>query len=688
VGSLFFNKNSQYIEIVLEDDVVVDILWNCASRYASCTLNGAGAYKIPQIVQSNGKTQGFNAVWIVNIEPSTLSSSYQNLSVQEATAMIDHDDFELILDVRNMDEYELGHLYNAVSMPLATVGNRTEELQAYRDSNILVYCGVGGRSVQAAEILADNDFTNVYNMKGGIVEWMQADCQIYTYYNYISVDNGKNGKDRMAIEPYLLFQALCPCQNEPVPELPDNIDPTLMPENVDLEMVVNTDTSIIVSGTFEADGITYKMVYNRTLLWSYEKFTGNCNRTAFLFSSEMTVSSEGIDDITFSSYTISYAVRSDDYKVTLYTELSSLSEENYERASTTVAYVPNGETQSIVSKETVAFNSTVTLLETFQLLSDVCKETSKLYKNCDASELVALSQGYHILDNELNQFHNIAKQNIKAYDKPILNNSATILDSTCSETCSFVCGGIGALLCTAGCFPAAIICGPWWPVCVAACEIGCNAAAGVMCTAFCDYFCGDGLPNWSTLVCAGVCSGLCSQCSVEPFFCTFICGTLCEEVCKAIVKGLTPSPINTPSEPITYYVSNVYDWTVHGYGAVNNRQGLLGSVPDGSYVQLYGGNRNDGGQIIGYMNAVAHGDIWVYGYSGTGYYTHFYVYVSNDYVNWQLVKVQTVYGDGKGADWISCGSYSGNFRYIGLAAIDDNGMSANIYIDAVNVIAW
>ncbi|MDR2204203.1 MAG: S1 family peptidase [Nitrososphaerota archaeon] len=138
--------------------------------------------------------------------------------------------------------------------------------------------------------------------------------------------------------------------------------------------------------------------------------------------------------------------------------------------------------------------------------------------------------------------------------------------------------------------------------------------------------------------------------------------------------------------PIHQYVSGIESKTTLGYGAVNNWNGLIGNTPDGSYVQLYGGNYGDGGHVVGQMNSVSSGDIWVYAYSGNGYYTHFYTYVAYNYNGpWTLTKVQTVYGNGGGAQWINCGYANSGFRYIGLAGYDDNGMSANIFIDAVLV---
>ena len=140
-----------------------------------------------------------------------------------------------------------------------------------------------------------------------------------------------------------------------------------------------------------------------------------------------------------------------------------------------------------------------------------------------------------------------------------------------------------------------------------------------------------------------------------------------------------PSP---PPDP--YYVSSITHTQAYGYGAVNNQNGLTGNSNDGSYVQLWGGNYNDGGQIVGWMNQEAHGHIYLYGHSGDGYYTHLYVYVSyNNNNDWTQTSVQTV--SGTNDRWIDCGSYSGNFRYIAIVGIDNNGMSANIFLDSVKV---
>jgi len=99
-----------------------------------------------------------------------------------------------------------------------------------------------------------------------------------------------------------------------------------------------------------------------------------------------------------------------------------------------------------------------------------------------------------------------------------------------------------------------------------------------------------------------------------------------------------------------YWVTNVVSTTKYGDGSIANPDGLAHSYNDGNFVQLYGGNPDDGYEIVGAMNGDAHGHIYLWGYSAAGYYTHLYVYVAyNSGGPWYqpTIGVQTVnYNDG------------------------------------------
>jgi rhodanese-related sulfurtransferase len=76
-----------------------------------------------------------------------------------------------VLDVREHDEWELGHAPDAHHVPLSSVPDHIDSLP--RNEVIVCVCRSGGRSARAAEFLADNGF-DVRNLAGGMRAWQDA----------------------------------------------------------------------------------------------------------------------------------------------------------------------------------------------------------------------------------------------------------------------------------------------------------------------------------------------------------------------------------------------------------------------------------------------------------------------------------------------------------------------------------
>jgi len=74
-----------------------------------------------------------------------------------------------ILDVRQPNEYESGHISGSKLIPLPDLTERLHELDPKKPT--VVYCAIGGRSRIAAQMLAGNGFDNVYNISGGFKTW-------------------------------------------------------------------------------------------------------------------------------------------------------------------------------------------------------------------------------------------------------------------------------------------------------------------------------------------------------------------------------------------------------------------------------------------------------------------------------------------------------------------------------------
>ena len=91
---------------------------------------------------------------------------YQQISQEEAKEMMDSQEV-LILDVREQNEYDSGHIPGAVLLP---VGSITEESAAEvipeKDATVLVYCRSGNRSKTAAKTLAELGYTGIYEFGG------------------------------------------------------------------------------------------------------------------------------------------------------------------------------------------------------------------------------------------------------------------------------------------------------------------------------------------------------------------------------------------------------------------------------------------------------------------------------------------------------------------------------------------
>jgi rhodanese-related sulfurtransferase len=80
----------------------------------------------------------------------------------------------LILDVREENEYNSGHILNARLIPLLKLKERLGELERYRDKPVVVVCRSGSRSATACALLGNRQFGQAYNLAGGMMAWQKA----------------------------------------------------------------------------------------------------------------------------------------------------------------------------------------------------------------------------------------------------------------------------------------------------------------------------------------------------------------------------------------------------------------------------------------------------------------------------------------------------------------------------------
>ena len=92
------------------------------------------------------------------------------MTVRQLKARIDAGTAPFVLDVREPQEYQINRIPGSVLIPLGELPQRFHELD--KDAEIVTQCKMGGRSAKAAAFLRQQGFTNVKNLTGGILAWV------------------------------------------------------------------------------------------------------------------------------------------------------------------------------------------------------------------------------------------------------------------------------------------------------------------------------------------------------------------------------------------------------------------------------------------------------------------------------------------------------------------------------------
>ena len=102
--------------------------------------------------------------------PVDSEASYQQISMDEAIAIMESESDYIILDVRTPEEFADKHIPDAINIPNETIGTEDIPELPDKDQLILVYCRSGNRSKQASEKLVRLGYTNIVEF-GGINDW-------------------------------------------------------------------------------------------------------------------------------------------------------------------------------------------------------------------------------------------------------------------------------------------------------------------------------------------------------------------------------------------------------------------------------------------------------------------------------------------------------------------------------------
>ncbi len=94
-----------------------------------------------------------------------------DITVEELKAKFDNKEEIILLDVREPIEHQSFNLGGTL-IPLGHLINKIDDFEEFKDKEVIVYCRSGKRSATAKSFMIQKGFTNVRNLEGGVLDWI------------------------------------------------------------------------------------------------------------------------------------------------------------------------------------------------------------------------------------------------------------------------------------------------------------------------------------------------------------------------------------------------------------------------------------------------------------------------------------------------------------------------------------
>lgn len=96
-----------------------------------------------------------------------------DITVQELKQKLDNKEEFVFIDVREPHEYAEYNI-GAKLVPLGEIPNQIDEFEDHKSDEIVVHCRSGARSAAAQEFFRKAGYTNVRNLTGGVLAWIDT----------------------------------------------------------------------------------------------------------------------------------------------------------------------------------------------------------------------------------------------------------------------------------------------------------------------------------------------------------------------------------------------------------------------------------------------------------------------------------------------------------------------------------
>jgi len=107
-------------------------------------------------------------------------NNLKEISVHTLNKKIKNNEQFSLIDVREHKELEIAKISQAIHIPMNTIPDNLNHISSTQP--IIIMCKSGGRSAQVCEYLQNQGYSNIYNLKGGIISWaLEIDSNLDIY---------------------------------------------------------------------------------------------------------------------------------------------------------------------------------------------------------------------------------------------------------------------------------------------------------------------------------------------------------------------------------------------------------------------------------------------------------------------------------------------------------------------------
>ncbi len=211
---------------------------------------------------------------LVSCQQASKDGQKESLNASEFSKKISETQDAKIIDVRTAEEFEKGHLINALNYDWNGNNFDSEISSLDKSKPVFVYCLSGGRSGSAASKMRSDGFKEVYELEGGIIKWRAENLEETTDNKIMPVGYTMEDFQKLIQSDKLVLVDFYADWCEPCLKMKPFLEEIALEQKDKLNIIrINADDNQALLKSLNIEGLPELQLYqNNNKKWSHNGF--------------------------------------------------------------------------------------------------------------------------------------------------------------------------------------------------------------------------------------------------------------------------------------------------------------------------------------------------------------------------------------------------------------------------------